>query len=215
MSRSSSFAALAAAIVSCSLVSATSADILVDQSPSGSGVSSQAFPDFPDFSSGGLDDFTLSDAYDLTSLIVYGSDSGGANPALNVSVEVVFLSAGDLGYTVLASATGLQVGGNLVFDLTGIQLAAGTYWLSARVVRPFGGGGQWFWSSSTSGSGAAALWQNPGGGFSLGGAPISWSSIASDGNNAAAFTLEGTLVPAPGALALLGLAGIVGRRRAR
>jgi len=196
------------------LVSSTFAEILVDQSPSGGGASSQAFPDFPDFATGGLDDFTLSSAYDLTSLIVYGSDSVGANPALNVSVEVVFLSAGDLGSTVLASATGLQVGGNLVFDLTGIQLAAGTYWLSARVVRPFAGGGQWFWTSSASGSGADALWQNPGGGFGLGGAPIAWSAIVA-GSTAAAFTLEGTLVPAPGALALLGVAGIVARRRAR
>jgi MYXO-CTERM domain-containing protein len=82
------------------------------------------------------------------------------------------------------------------------------------VNRPFGGGGgQWYWNTSATTNGSVGLWQNPGGGFGAG-TGLQPNGALNGGNSADwAWTLEGDKVPAPGALALLGLAGLAGRRR--
>jgi len=67
------------------------------------------------------------------------------------------------------------MGDLITFDLSGIELAAGSYWIG---ITPFNG-------------------------------------FAANGQTGVATSFEGDLgaVPAPGALALLGLAGIASRRR--
>jgi hypothetical protein len=209
-----STAFFAAALSALGMTAASLADIIVDQ-PSNfeGGVASQVFGEpYPDYACSALDDFTITDAYNLTALTVYGENSSTGSGDYNLDVVVRFLAGPDLGSSTVASASGVQVGGNLLFDLTGITLGAGTYWISAQVVRPLEPGGQWFWSPSNTMNGAQALWQNPGGAFGLGSDPISIQVLGPQRHDMA-FTLEGTIVPAPGALALLGVAALVGRRR--
>jgi hypothetical protein len=55
------------------------------------------------------------------------------------------------------------------------------------------------------------MFHNPGGGFGAGGDPVSTAAIGMNEYDMA-FTLEG-VVPTPGAMALLGLGGLIGRRR--
>ena len=76
---------------------------------------------------------------------------------------------------------------------------------------------QWFWyQTGDPVSGSEAWIQNPGGGFGAGtGANPGSSSGFGFGRNDMAFVIEGDVVPAPGALALLGLGGLVAGRRRR
>lgn len=207
---------LAAALSTIGMTATGVADIIIDQPTSSEGgIASQVFGEpFAGYDCSAFDDFTIADAYNLTALTIYGENSSTGSGDYNLDVVVRFLAGPDLGSSVIASASGVQVGGNLLFDLTGITLGAGTYWISAQVVRPIEPGGQWFWNTSNTINGAQALWQNPGGSFGYGSAPISIQVLGPQRYDMA-LTLEGTIVPAPGALALLGVAGIVGRRRAR
>lgn len=202
------------AVLSAAATAATvSADVIVDQPASDAGdVASQIFPDpYAGYTCGAFDDFTITEGYDLTALTVYGTDSISGGGAANVSVIVRFFTSPDLNNAAVASRTGTQVGTDLFFDLTGISLGAGTYWISAQVERPFDVGGQWFWRESGTVNGSQAMWQNPGGGFGYGTNPIPITAL---GQNAydMAFVLEG-VIPAPGAIAVLGIGALVGRRR--
>lgn len=49
--------------------------------------------DNPLYSSAGFDDFTLATTHDLTALTIYGKNTAGANPSLNMSVDL-WISAG-------------------------------------------------------------------------------------------------------------------------
>jgi MYXO-CTERM domain-containing protein len=189
---------------------------IVDQQPgaSGNGLISQSFPDFPNFSTLGFDDFTLSNAYNLTSLTVYGVELGLPSANVNVVYAIVDIASSSPN-TIYAIGTGTQVGQNLEFDLTGVTLGAGTYWLTAWVERPFGTGGQWFWAQSDTTNGSEAFFHNPGGGFGLGTNPFPGSVLTGGIPTDLAFTLSGDVVPAPSALALLGLGGLVAGRRRR
>lgn len=188
---------------------------IIDQQPAGTGIGriSQYFSDFPDFATLGFDDFTLSSAYNLTSLTVYGVENG--NSAFNAAVRYAIVDvASNSPNTVFAAGVGVQVGSDLQFDLTGVTLGAGTYWLTAWVDRPFGGGGQWFWAEAGTANGGESIFHNPGGGFGFGTNPTPGSAIFGAPSDLA-FTLSGDVVPAPSALALLGLGGLVAGRRRR
>lgn len=202
-----------AAFASFAAASASLADVIVDQQATNIGdVASQAFVDsFEEYSCSAFDDFTILESYQLTALTVYGTDNFEGGGAANVAVIVQFFTDPNLNNAATASRTGTQIGSDLYFDLTGISLDAGTYWISAQVVRSFELGGQWFWRESDTMNGAQALWQNPGGGFGYGGDPIPITVLGQNGHDMA-FTLEG-IVPAPGAIALLGLGAWAGRRR--
>lgn len=203
-----STAALAALAVS----STGLADIIVDQPDAlEGGIASQVFdPPFDAYTCSAMDDFTLATAYNLTSLTVYGENGSGSGDD-DIAVTVRFLSTPNLGSATVASATGFQSNGVLTFDLTGITLGPGTYWIAAQVQRNFDLGGQWFWRVSTTDNGAQALWQNPGGAFGNGVDPVT-IDVLGQSRWDMAFTLEG-VVPAPGAMALFGLCGLAGRRR--
>lgn len=194
---------------------ASQRSVIIDQpvSPANIGRVSQVFGDFPAFSTIGFDDFTLSSAYNLTSLTVYGIDNGDSN--FNAAVRYAIVDvASNSPNTIFASGVGVQVGSNLQFDLTGVTLGAGTYWLTAWVDRPFTGGGQWFWAEATTSNGSESIFHNPGGGFGFGTNPTAGSAIFGAPSDLA-FTLSGDVVPAPSALALLGLGGLVAGRRRR
>jgi hypothetical protein len=189
--------------------------VLVNQNNNGTGTQiSQSFGDFPDFTTLSFDDFTLGSAVNLTSLTVYGTENGtGVNDFV---VYAITSDASNSPSTIYASGLGSQVGSNLVFDLTGVSLGAGTYWVTAFVVRDFGTGGQWFWNQTADAiSGSESFVHNPGGGFGLGTDPVSASALFGGVRSDLAFTIEGDIVPAPSALALLGLGGLVAGRRRR
>lgn len=189
------------------------ADVILDQPASSVGdAASQIFLDpYTPYTCSAFDDFTIGESYDLTKLTVYGTNSSSGSSAANVSVRVSFYTDPNLFNAAVASTTGTQVGGDLIFDLTGITLGPGTYWISAQVERSFDLGGQWFWRTSDTVNGAQALWQNPAGGFGYGSDPIPITTLGASAHDMA-FTLEG-IVPTPGAMALLGLSALVGRRR--
>lgn len=209
-----STAAFAALAVSTAGISTTSlADVIVDQPASSIGdVASQVFPEpYAAYTCSAFDDFTLTEGYNLTALTVYGTDGAGGSGSVDIAVTVNFYTDPNLNNAAIASRTGVQVGGDLFFDLTGITLGPGTYWISAQVERSFDLGGQWFWRTSDTMNGAQALWQNPNGGFGYGSDPIPITTLG-QGAHDMAFTLEG-VVPTPGAMALLGLGGFISRRR--
>ncbi len=212
-SRFTLIASVAPALV---LLSASQADVIVNQPYDAPyAIGSQYMSDDPTYSAQAFDDFTLTTTTDLSGLTVYGQDAG--DDSYNTAVTMQIRSGVGVGAPILFERLGTQVGLDLVFDLTGIQLNAGQYWLSAFVVRPSnGGGGFWFWGQSNTTNGAGAMWQNPGDGYGYGSAPILVSQLSKDsGAYDMAFILEGTAVPAPGALALLGATGLLGRRRRR
>ncbi|MFO0962496.1 MAG: hypothetical protein U0625_06265 [Phycisphaerales bacterium] len=195
------------------LVAAANAAVIVNQpNDTGNGYTSQDFTDFPAYSGSCFDDFTLSGQTQLGALTVFGQDGAGGNSGANVAVVARIFLSPDLTSGAVATVVGTQVGGDLVFDMSSVTLNAGTYWLSAQVVRPFGGGGQWFWNTSTTTNGAHSMYHNPGGGFGLGTSPVSTTAFGNPDWDMA-FVMEGTEVPAPGALALLGAAGLLRRRR--
>ncbi len=187
--------------------------VLVNQAPGTTGRVAQDFTDFPAFSTAQLDDFTLSGEYNLGALTIFGLDRGDAS--FNVGAFAEIHTAPDLTSPILATATGSQVGADLQLNFGGATLGPGTYWLAAYVARPFAGGGQWYWlASSQAVAGSESFFHNPGGGFGAGGAPVPGSAVF-DAPADMAFVLEGTATPAPGALALLGLGGLVAGRRRR
>jgi len=213
------FTLIASSAPALMLLSASQAAVIADQ-PYGEiyAITSQHMPDELAHSAQAYDDFSLDTTTDLSALTIYGVENG--NPGYNISVVMQITSSVGVAAPVLFTTTGTQVGADLVFDLTGMQLEAGHFWLSAFVVRPLNipgqsdGGGQWFWGQSTTTNGEPAMWQNPGDGYGLGSTPILASQISKGGGSYdMAFILEGTAAPAPGVLALLGAAGLLGSRR--
>jgi hypothetical protein len=210
--------AVATATLVLSSAPPVSADIIVDQpaNVSGSAISSQAFPDLPSISIQAFDDFTLTRKYALTTLRVYGNETG--DPTQNVTVTAQIRAAANVSSPVLMSFAGSESGNDLQFDLGGALLGPGTYWVSAFVTRPLNSGGQWFWYFDRPVTGSQAMWQNPGDGFGLGTNAITTGAVIHADPVDLAFTLEGSTntstVPAPPAVVLAGLgAGCVALRR--
>jgi hypothetical protein len=113
---------------------------------------------------------------------------------------------------VASSATGLDVTASGL----SIDLAAGEYWIGLTPHEDFGGGGQEFHLSSGGLIGDRPAWRNPANGFGFG--PGWQDTDAVDDDDAyldAAITVGGVIVPAPGAVGLLGVAGFGALRRRR
>lgn len=176
----------------------------------GAAIASQDFPNLPDYRCICLDDFTITAPVTLATLEIFGLEEAIDGAALNLDVRAWILAVPDINSVPVASLHGQQVGADLLFNLEGLVLEAGTYWVAAHVVRPFVGGQQWLWELSDTRNGAEAMFHNPGGGFGYGTAPLPVSYFDS-GMYDMAFRIEG--VPAPGVAATLAIAGLVGRRR--
>ncbi len=145
-------------------------------SPTGNGVPSQIFPDFPDFDSEAVDDVVLPgpDAGELCSLDITGSGAGLPIDPNNTVVLTVYTDNGGVPGSVAFTETfpgsvDADGDGSFTLEPTGAPVLNPntTYWVSVVAVMEFGVSGQWFWSSADDGNDAAALWQNPGGGFGL------------------------------------------------
>lgn len=190
------------------------ADIIIDQPDTGlTGYASQDFSDIPEYTCSVFDDFTITQTYNLTSLRVYGENNSIGGEVYDTDVRLRIFTTPNLTGVALATVSGTETNGVLDWDLTGITLGPGTYWLAAQVVRPFNPGGQWYWRTSATTNGSHAMWQNPGGGFGFGTDPVSTEVLGAEQYDMA-MTLEG-VVPAPGAVAALALGGLLRGFRTR
>ena len=216
-----------AAVATCALTAFASADVIMDQIGSldgantagGSVSASQDFDAYADYDVVALDDFTIDSAMNLSSAsMVLGGWNGYAGlTGVDGFTVSIFSSVDAAGASIYgdvlamwfdtASANGDWLGGGdlISFDLGGVELAAGSYWIGITPANAYGANGQTgaYHSDLGDNSGAQA---NPAGAFGF--------ITQSTGVNYA-YRLDGTAVPAPGALALLGLAGIAARRRRR
>ncbi|MBK7558913.1 MAG: proprotein convertase P-domain-containing protein [Chitinophagaceae bacterium] len=146
----------------------------IQPGPGTNGSPSQVFePANAAFSSQAADDFTVPGGatWTVTRLDVVGTNTGSGVPT---SVNVFFYanSGSNLPGAAIASYTNLasfvRTGGNYAVTLpgAGINLSAGTYWVSFQVNMSFATSGQWFWSNyGATNIGNQYAWQNPGGGF--------------------------------------------------
>ena len=201
-------------------------DQIVDP-PAGAGQASQFFTSPNEaFSIGALDDFTVSGGLgQLTLIETVAVGFGTAFVSLENVIDwtVQIYSSPTMAATSLdgdvASLTGLVAGLSAFGDFTlvtldisaaNLDLADGDYWLAVVPVNDFATNGQTGILVSTINDGPGgdmnAMQANPGGGF---GFPDNLSEIEQN------LAYRITAVPAPGAVALLGLAGLIGIRRRR
>lgn len=215
-----------AAILVGTAASTSSAVVIYDQY-NNAGTSSYASQQFEPanvaFNCSVLDDFTVSSAVTVQSVdfsFVYFNGIGPvtnwhigffSSPAAAVSGNLV----GDI-----ADVSGIAGGQAaapfptfLSLNVGNIPLAAGTYWIGIQGVMNFTPNGQIGVTERLVISGSEARFINPGGGFGVG-TNATLGTLAGAGQQRdVAFRLNG--VPAPSTLALLGLGGLVARRRRR
>lgn len=197
------------------------AAVLVSQLPNGDATISQEFPDAPAFSTYAFDDFTLTQLQALTTLQVFGVELGDASA--NIAVSATIRTALPGSGADIATVTGTEdVFGILNFDFSGLQLGAGTYWLTAFVTRN-AADGQYFVGLSTPVNGSEAYLYNPGGALLGTSSPIPVSQAQDSPPSDLAFILSGEPVqtggvPEPESLLLFAAAAaamaLARRRRA-
>ncbi len=226
---------LALLIAGGTLAAASSANAqpLWDQSavdPGGPGFVDQAFPDVPDFSTYMLNDTSYAADSVITGITTYyttgfgGWPSGAGTATLNI-FNTDTLAAGDdpgMGNSVVVTYTNTGSGIEVHADLSGMPgggyavNAGETYWIGLTPELEFASFGQEFHSQAAVAMGAASQARNPGGGFGVG---TDWfdAGVVFGGVSGwdAAILIEGWVVPAPSAMALLGFAGLAGLRRRR
>lgn len=209
--------------------------VLWDQSiASGNATVDQNFPDFPDYSSGMVDDFsTGAQAWNISKVTTYytrgvGNWSDGvAQAELSLFTKAGSIPGeldlvGNLGLVDVSLASSLDGQAWAVTadtsSIAALQNISGEFWIGLTPVAAFGSFGQEFHLLSalpTVGGGSAI--RNAGGAFGFG---TGWTDAGSLDLQPGAdmlFTLEGQIVPGPGAAAFLAgcLASLGGRRRKR
>ena len=171
-----------------------------------------------------VDDVTFGADVTIDSVSVYlteGNDWSGVTQArLNIFAGSGALpGAGDdpAGGTVVTVAvsgfgSGIQT---MTASGLGLNLTAGEYWIGLTPIADFGVFGQNFHFPGLDANGDGAAIRNPGGGFGLP-AGSDWGAAGDVTPEYvdASMTITG-IIPAPGAVALLGLAGFAARRRRR
>ena len=130
--------------------------------------------------------------------LLFRSDAGGAPGDMIVTASITSYSEMGTGQTFFSRA-----GAESWVTFDDIALGAGTYWFEATIIGP----GNNFWLTHTTVTGSECWVDYDDVGGLQSGTTI--FGVAADLN----FMLTG--VPAPGALALLGLAGLAGTRRRR
>ena len=217
------------AAVTCGLAAFASADVIMDQIGDGSsqysiGASQDFAEPYDAYDVIAVEDFTIGEAMDLSSAsMMLGGWNGFAGSAGVIGYTVSIFSSldaagtsifGDIASIYLVNGVDPGVtydtdwagqGEYVTLDMSGVSLAAGTYYIGIAAHNDFGANGQtgvYFGDDLGDGSGAQA---NPSGAFGFG--PYQMTGVNY------AYRLDGNAVPAPGVLALLGLAGLASRRR--
>ncbi len=215
-----------AAVAACTLTAFASADVIMDHigamdgsDLAGTVGASQDFDAFGDYDIVAADVFTMDTAMNLsTASMVLGGWNGyaGLGGVTGFTVSI-FSSLDQMGASIYGDVLAMSfdtadVSGDwlvdgydlISFDLGGFELAAGSYYIGITATNAFADNGQTGVATSIIGNGAGAQ-GNPAGAFGFG-------PVQENGANYA-YRLDGNAVPAPGAIALLGLAGLAGRRR--
>jgi hypothetical protein len=191
-------AAIMAIVAASGFAAGVRGDVLYQQTPGNSQVSSQTFTDAMDFSTYEFDDFVVgATAWTVSKVTIAGNEEG--DPMTNTAVKLAITTAAD--FTMITTTyDGIEdQTGNLVFDNLNIALDPGaTVWITAWVERSSTPGllNQWFWSTADDGNpiGSEEIFHNPGGGFGFGTDPIPGSMVFGTPADLA-FTIEGTAGP--------------------
>jgi hypothetical protein len=239
------FRLLASAAIVAAAAGSASAAVLWNQPGNPSlqpnGVN-QLFADFPTFSTAIVTDVVIPVAgWNITSVSINVTPAGGMTAAqrnrwLNGDVNQARLNV--FGPAALSNSddpnTGTVVSITTVADplnanywtitASGLNINAGvgggTFYIGLNVLSTFATDSQIFTLGSAIQNGQSFI-RNPGGGFAFpfgtSWAPLNTAGIdnANWSNNDASLTVEGDLIPAPSAVALLGLGGLVAGRRRR
>ena len=213
------------AVATITLAGLASAEVIMNQigsmdgaDLSGSIGGTQDFDTYDVYDIVAIDDFTTSVDMNLTSvsMVLDGWNGyGGTTDIMGYTVSIFssMAASGDsiygdvmeMGFLAAATSPMWSGAGDLIsFDLGGYELDAGTYWLGITPFNDFIQNGQTGVAGSLIGDNSGAQ-GNPTGVFGFG-------PYAPTGANYA-YSLEGDAIPAPAAIALLGLAGLASRRR--
>ncbi|HRX97940.1 MAG TPA: T9SS type A sorting domain-containing protein [Bacteroidales bacterium] len=155
--------------------------------PSDEGINSQQYPDFPDYSCEGADDFIVpaGESWTIDSVVIYGFYNAGGGVAGVGNVHFFQNDpATNLPGVAVNVYNNIVVNSNLSGDLTIVftssakeeppVLAEGQYWMSVQVNMSFTESGQWYWRKQLAPTILNELaWRNPGGGFGVPGSE-SW-----------------------------------------
>ncbi len=186
----------------------------------------QEFGDYGSYSTFAVDDFTTGgQSWNVSSVTTYFTDiNGGWNANITTGKLQVFSKSGalpsnggDIAPEYKVAVTLTDGGGYWIVnaDTSGIaelQGINGDYWIGLTPTADFGKFGQEFHLNLDGFYGENAAIRNPGGSFGFG---TDWASNTVIGGLETAYKLEGDVVPAPGAFALLGLGGLAAGRRRR
>lgn len=192
--------------------------------PGASAFVDQQFPDFADFSTYLVSDVTVSGGgWNIESVSTFFTNGTGLWPGgVTSAVLNIFDKTGPLPVGGDDPTGGLAVA--VTFDDAGVMTAAGLdidladgdYWIGLTPDAEFGILGQEFHLATDDVMGDATAGRNPGGAFGLG---SDWfdAGVAFGGIEDwdAAIVINGTIIPAPGAFALLGAGGLMLARRRR
>lgn len=194
-------------IASAGLLSAPGARaaFIVDQpATAGIGLVSTSYTLTPLASVFEIDSFSTASPYHLGILTAFSSSDGGGIP-ISVSASIYAGGPpGGPGAALVATAFGsLNAVHDIVVDFSGTTLPAGTYYLTAGVVRQSPTDSIWYWNTTFSGP-QALTWP-----IGMGGAPAPETSPFTNRPLALAYTLAGTpvatAVPEPTSVTLLGI----------
>jgi hypothetical protein len=157
--------------------------------PSGTGIVSQDFPDYPTYCSQGADDFLVPDGetWLIEEIIVPGFYHQGVglvmeahvfiyqdDPAINLPGGILFEF---LNQPVSSTPEGvLMINLTSAITTTPLMLNSGHYWISVQAHMEFTGNGQWMWLKQLAPTIVNEMaWRNPGGGFGVPGGE-NWQS---------------------------------------
>jgi MYXO-CTERM domain-containing protein len=186
----------------------------------------QEFGDFPSFSAYLVDDFkTGGQTWNVTSVSTYFTGYGSWGGITTGKLQV-YTKSGNIPsngsdiapeYTVPVVVSNVGGSWEVKADTSGIaelQGINGDYWVGLTPVADFGKFGQNFHLLQDLANGDQTAGRNPGGAFGF----PNWThpgDVIGGGPYDMSFRLDGDVVPAPGAAALLGLGGLVAGRRRR
>jgi uncharacterized protein (TIGR03382 family) len=201
------------------------ADVLYDNQPGAADFVDQEFSDFPTYSTYLVGDVTFAAGTTINSITIYTTSGFGNWGAITQARVNIFAKTGSLpgagdnpAAGTLVAASWSDIGGGVgALVASGLNIpVSGANWVGLTAVGAFGAVGQEFHLNGVTSSGDVDAYRNPGGSFGLP-AGTNWGPMTDNNPDYRdiSMTIEGEIIPAPGAIALLGLAGLASRRRRR